>query len=423
MGNNVYEEEISLVDIIRFFLRNKSVIFGFTVIFLFIGIIFSLLQKKVYTAEAGILIVSRKQEITFEPKIQDKDYIEDEILEQRKKTITEIIKTPFILTDILLKAEQQGVIKKGKIKLNDLLDKKSKIINVKLYDSLIKVRVSLPDKYQAKFFADEIVLATVDKSLSLLVSIQKESIDKELKNVRQKYNEAVIKYNQFVNNNKILELSTKIDQLSKIYNYYKDNITEIEKHLWQAKNLKEQVESGGLTSVGEFADTLAILRFKSTIFAGSSELPLKFEIRQIDTQNVNKTNISEVVKEINSIISILEKRKKEFEEELKTKNYEQQIRQLQTELEKEKIRQKELLKNRDLLWETLTTLERKKEELNIKNGIKEEIAKVAYLSVLPERPEGGKRKIIVLVSTCLGIMIGIFYSFLKEAYDKVKTTV
>jgi hypothetical protein len=331
-----------------------------------------------------------------------------------------MIKSPVVLNEVLSKAEQEGVIKKGEIKIQDLINEKSKI-DVVTTGSIVKVRVSLPDKYQAKFFADEIVKTTVEKSSFLVEKIQKESVDEELKNVRQKYNEAVAKYQQFVNNNKILELTAEIEQLNKMYSYYKDNITEIEKYLWQAKNLKEQVETGSITSIGEFADMLAILKFKSSIFAGQSELPLKLEVSQVGTQKIDKTNIAEVVKEIESIISILEKRKKDFEEELKTKNYEQQIRQLQAELEKEKTKQKELLNNRDLLWETLISLERKKEELNVKNGIKEEIAKVAYLSILPDYPQSGNRRIIFVLFCCLGLFLGIIISVLKEAYDKIKS--
>jgi hypothetical protein len=420
MVNNEYEEEISLADIIKFFIRNKNIIFVCFIISLFIGIIFALLQKKVYTAEAALLIVSGKPEITFEPKIQDKEYFEANLIEDRKKTIAGFVKSSVVLAEVLSKAEQQGVIKKDELKLKDLISVGSKVIDVNTTGSVIKVKVTLPDKQQAKFFADEIVKTIVEKLSTLFTSIQKESIDEEIKNARQKYNDAVTKYNQFVNNNRILELSTKIDQLTQMYNYYKNRITEIEKYLWQTKSLKEQIEHGGVTSIGEFADMLALLKFKSSIFAGSSELPLKLEVtQQVGTQKVDKTNISEVVKEIDGIISILEKRKKEFEEELQTKNYEEQIRQLQAELEKENVRQKELVKNRDLLWETLVSLERKKEELVIRNGVKEEITKVAYLSVLPEYPESSKRKVIVLVSCCLGILFGILLAAVKEVYVKV----
>ena len=74
-----------------------------------------------------------------------------------------------------------------------------------------------------------------------------------------------------------------------------------------------------------------------------------------------------------------------------------------------------------MLWETLISLERKKEELNIKNGIKEEIAKVAYLSILPDYPNSGNRRIIVVLFCCLGLFLGIIISVLKEAYDKIKS--
>ncbi len=421
MVNNHIEEEISLVDLIKFFLKNRNTIIISVIISFIIGIIYALLIRNNYVAEAGIYVVVRKPEITFEPKIQDKDFFEEKYFEERKRTIAEIVKSPFVLNEVLSKAEQEGIIKKDEIKIQNLIDEKSKMMNVFIAGSVVKVRVKLPDKYQAKFFADEIVKTAVEKLSFLLTSIQKENVDEEIKNVRQKYNEAVAKYQQFVNNNKILELTTKIEHLNKMYSYYKNNITEIEKHLWKAKNLKEQIETGSITSVGEFADMLAILKFKSSIFAGSSELPLKLEIAEVGLQKINKTNIGEAVKEIESIISILEKRRKDFEEELKTKNYERQIRQLESELEKEKTKQKELLNNKDLLWETLTSLERKKEELNIKNGIKEEIAKVAYLSVLPEYPNGRSRKITIFISCCLGMFVGVFLSVLKEAYEKVKS--
>jgi len=46
------------------------------------------------------------------------------------------------------------------------------------------------------------------------------------------------------------------------------------------------------------------------------------------------------------------------------------------------------------------------------------------LSVLPEKPEDGKKKKIVVVAiTLLGFFIGIFFGMMKDVYPKLKSEV
>ncbi|MCX7715838.1 MAG: hypothetical protein N2Z73_00290, partial [Endomicrobia bacterium] len=264
---------------------------------------------------------------------------------------------------------------------------------------------------------------TVQKASLFITTeyIAKEDIIKKVKDARQQYNKAVIQYNNFVKNNKIMELTKQITQLKQMYEFYTSNIIAIEKNIWQAKSLKEQIQSGGISSVGEIGDALAVLKFKSSIFAGSTELPLKFEFTQQELQKIDKSNTEAVVREIDNIISILEKRKQEYQRELEIRNYEKQIQQLETELEEEKNLEKNLIKDKELAWETLLALERKLQEIEIGKDMVENIfVKIGYFSELPSQPEKGKRKIITLISTFIGVGVGIFVALGKEMYLKLR---
>lgn len=413
-------DEITIVDVLKFFIRHQSTILFTTIIFFIFGIIYIILKPKTYIAESGLLIIDTKPEVSFEPKIQIKDLSEYlQSFDSKKKTVSELIKSPIVLNDVLNKAFEQGLIEEKSLRQQKALYSKIEIFQT---GNVLKIQVKMSKPQQAKFFADEIAKITVEKSKFLVVNnISQDILKQKLEAAKQEYENSFKKYNYFLQNNKILELTTKITQLQKMYNYYKDNLIQIEQNIWKARNLKEQLQSGSITNVGELADSLALLKFKSSIFSEESELPLKLEINQYNNTKLDKDS---VVKEIDSIISILEERKKDFEEQLNSQNYEKQIQKLQSELEKEKKREKDLIKDRDLNWESLVALERKIKEIEISDGIVENVlVKIAYLSELPKSPDNGKEKIIVLVSTVFGLFSGILIGGFQEIYKIMKGNV
>ncbi len=423
MNNVNFEEkeEITVVDILKFLIKNSPTILIMTTSFFILGILYAVLKPKTYVGESGLLIVDTKPEVSLEPKIQMKELTEYlKNLENKKQGISELIKSPMILNEVINEALKQGIIKEEELKRYKISLKKK--IEISQAGNIVKIKVRISDPQQAKFFADEIAKKIVEKSSFFVTdNISIEVLKQKLIESRREYENSVRRYNEFLKNNKILDLTKKIDQLQEMYDYYKNNIVEIEKNIWQAKNLKEQLKSGGITNIGELADSLALLKFKSSIFSRGSDLPLKLEINQSNNVKLDKIDVDSVVKEIDTIISILEERKKEFEEELSSKNYEKQIQQLRSELDKEKNREKDLIKDKDLNWESVVTLERKIKEVEISNGIAENIlVKIAYLSDLPDAPENGKGKLIVLVFTILGVFLGILISGFREIYIKIK---
>lgn len=417
------EKDISIIDIIKFLIKNKKIILLSTLIFFFLGIIVALLQKRTYTAEAAIMLLGIKPIVNLEPKIQIKELGDSffQQFEERKKTVVEFLKSPFVISEVIQKLQNKGLIKPKEFTAKDFLSSE-KILIVEPKGEIIKIKVRLADKNLAKNFADEIVLTVVDKIVSFTsYSFSKDLLENKLETTRKEYQKAQQRYNFFIQNNRIMEIEKKISQLKDMYNYYITNITNIEKVIWDAKGLKEQIQKSEASSVGEFANALALLKFKSSVFI-KGELPLlNIEVKESNKDILKFQDTKSAVKEIDEIIKILENQKEEYEKKLKEEKYEQQIQQLQKELEKEKNKEKELIKDKELLWESILTLERKQKELDITNGMSESIPiKIAYLSELPEKPDDGKRKLTVILFTFIGITLGIIVGLLKEAIILVK---
>lgn len=410
------EKDIDILDIIRFLIRNRKIIVSTTLVSFFLGVIFALLQKKTYTVEAAIMVLGIKPIVNLEPKIQIKDLGDNffQQYEERKKTVVELLNSPFIISEVIEKLQQKGLIKSGEFTVKDFTARKTLTVETK--GEIIKVKVKLSNKNLAKSFADEMVQTVTEKMYSLTTyHISRETLTNKLQETKKEYQKAQQRYNYFVQNNRIMEIEKKINQLKEIYSYYIANITNIEKIIWDAKGLKEQIQKSEVSSVGEFANALALLKFKSSVFIKGESPLLNIEVKESSKDMLRFQDTKSAVKEIDGIIEILERQKNNYEQKLKEEKYEQQIQELQKELEKEKDKEKELLKDKELLWESILTLERKQKELDIVNGISENIpVKIAYLSNLPEKPDDGKRKLIVGLYTLIGFSLGVGIGLLKE---------
>jgi uncharacterized protein involved in exopolysaccharide biosynthesis len=169
-----YEEEISLVDILKFFIRHKVVIISSTLLFFIVSMglnltVFNKETSKNYLAESALIVLGTKSDINIDQKmgvlgVKELADVYPQRIEDRKKTIVELIKSPLIISSVIQKVKDSDFDKKAIINysIEDFVSPKSKIIEVKQVGEIIKVTVRLNDKNLAKFFADEIVKHTVD---------------------------------------------------------------------------------------------------------------------------------------------------------------------------------------------------------------------------------------------------------------------
>ncbi len=189
-----YDEEINLVDILKFFFRHKNLIIFFTLFFLIASIVLNLTifnkeTYKYYLAESALIVLGTKPDIMIEQKlgvlgVKELADVYPPRIEDRKKTIVELIKSPLIISSVLNKIKNSDFDKKATkdYTIEDFVSPKSKIIEVKQIGEIIKLRVRLTDRNLAKFFADEIVKETVDFSRrELYFDLPKEQQEKLVK--------------------------------------------------------------------------------------------------------------------------------------------------------------------------------------------------------------------------------------------------
>ncbi len=184
------DEEISLLDIFKFFIKYKTLILVVTIITFLIGFFLSTKRQKFsYTAESGIAIVWPKFEVLLESKIFIKD-IGDILFQQfenRKRSVQELLVSETVLTPIIEKAESDGLIKKGELTYLDFIKKDAKIIEVISSGEIIKFRVTMIKPELSKLFAQEIAKNAVEK----IQEVMSKNDDLATKMFKQKENFSV----------------------------------------------------------------------------------------------------------------------------------------------------------------------------------------------------------------------------------------
>ncbi len=168
---NNMDDEINLVDILKFFLKNFKTISIFTFLFLLIAVILFFRispPKAYYTAESAIIVLGTKSDVSIAKKEELFDVIKSLAdiypprLEDRKRTVTAIVKSPLIISLVLEQAKELLKKKNLKITLENFISEKSDLLRIQQIGEIIKINIKFSDKELAKFFADEIAKITVE---------------------------------------------------------------------------------------------------------------------------------------------------------------------------------------------------------------------------------------------------------------------
>ena len=413
------EDEIDLLEMMRFFLRNYKLILSVTVIVTVVtGAILSF-KHGVYKAGSALLLSGVRTEVLFEPRIQTKDDFEKArgSFDVRRKTIEVILTNDSIVKELVKQLSGSFINEKNNI------DSLKNCLKLSFEGEIFKLDVISDTAEKAKELSDKWTQLGADKINELFSdNLNHVNIVTKIGETKNVYNRTNKDYSNYVLNNQVLKISKELDNLRNMYSYYKESIISIEKLVWQAKAIQQQVEGSSDVGVSNLSNQLALLKFKATVFAGGTELPLKFDISSQAGNNLQVTQSDKklIIEDLANLIKLFENRKKEFIQILEKDNYEQRIQELENKLNSENNKKAELEKNKTLAWDTLTTLERKKEEMSISKGIQNNVfVKIAYFSELPEKPEPLGRLIVLLLTFIISLIAGIFVSFLKEIVSKI----
>ena len=101
--------------------------------------------------------------------------------------------------------------------------------------------------------------------------------------------------------------------------------------------------------------------------------------------------------------------------------YSQEVLQFQEQLEREQAKKRELTQTRDLTWEAYQTLTRKEVEVRIAAQVMDTEIRFAVPAVEPKWPVAPKKKLNISIAGVLGLMVGVFGTFVLEYFSSGRT--
>jgi uncharacterized protein involved in exopolysaccharide biosynthesis len=248
----------------------------------------------------------------------------------------------------------------------------------------------------------------------------------------------------FIQNNQIDTLSKQLEEswtlFTEISNdrawqitYYNNRVQKMQMLITQAEALKDQLERGNRSGAGDLGDALAVLDARSSSL-GITNTVATMDLQLTDFSALLDTNANYVA-DLNAIIEQAKVEKAKAEANLQSLTdavlqKEQSgpvieiaatIRDLNTQLEKEKARQLELTNDRDLSLKAYQTLLQKETEIKSSPQVSN-VVTVTSQAIPPQKPTPRGTVRNVLIGGVLGFIIGVLGVLLVEWWRSAETT-
>jgi len=375
------EEEISLRKYIDVLLRHWKLIVSITVLAVFAAGLMSFLTPPVYEARAAVLITK------FAPEYQAS---EGGASSQREALIA-LVKSSAIATQII---EQMGdELEPGEKRAEAMLGK----VQVGQKGDLIEITVKSTDPRKAADIANAWgeVYENYVNSLYSGISQSLEELETQADAAKQEYNERQKAWEDFVEDNRIAELSQQVSD---------------KELLCKARSLREQIKAGSSSPASAAANSLTLMLLQVREF---TSLPAE---SRISLDAFSNANVS--LADINAWVSTLETRSGSTPEQ-SVKELRQEILQLQSELELETAKQRELERLRDRARGSYESLDNSAAQIEVAIQLKDAVVRVADVASVPQSPVAPRRVTNIGIALVLGLVVGVFGAFGAEYF---KTT-
>jgi uncharacterized protein involved in exopolysaccharide biosynthesis len=443
---SIYEDEIDLRPYILALIRTwwRIALIAFLAALVALG--FSLLQSKEYVSTATILLTRSRASLN---------------LAEQFPTITENIYDASSRMDALLSlAKSDAIASETLLLIGDKLPEdnrklesiKSKIAVSNKGDSIwISASAENPELAAeiANAWAGQTVL-TLNRAYSGDQPLA--AIQSRLTAANQDYENAQSALEAFIQNNRITLLEKKIDEatnsLSEAINdrawqisYYYNRKQSMQDLKVKAEALKQQLSSGNRSSAGSIGDAIALLNMHSNAFGlgetsnaralwlsetsdkavpdNASRMTYNLQLTELssldDTASSYADDLDPIIQQADAEISKADKALSDSYQDLFQGASSDlvdaigvQIQQLETQLESEQARQRELTSARDLTWEAYQALVQKQTEIENTPQTNSQVT-LASQAIPPQKPtpRGALRN--TLVAGVLGGFLGVFW--------------
>ena len=375
------EEEIDLRKYIGVLRRRWKLIVSITVLAVFVAGLVSFLMPPVYEARAAVLITK------FAPEYQ----ASDGGASSQREALIALVKSSAIATQVI---EQMGdELEPGEKRAEAMLDK----VQVKQKGDLIEITIKSTDPRKAADIANAWgeVYENYVNSLYSGISQSLEELETQADAAKEEYNERQKAWEDFVEDNRIAELSQQVSDKGL---------------LCKAKSLREQIKAGSSSPASSAANSLTLMLLQVRAF---TSLPAESEISLDAFSNVHVS-----LADIDAWVSTLETRSGSTPEQ-SIKELRVEILQLQSELELETAKQRELERLRNRARESYESLDNKAAQIEVAIQLKDAVVRVADVASVPQSPTAPRRVTNIGIALVLGLVVGVFGAFGAEYF---KTT-
>lgn len=407
-----YEDEIDLREYVDVLRRRWLLVLGIPAVAVVVAAILSFfVLPPEYEATAGVVVLKARTEVEFAPNIRT-DLGQDVDIQSRREALQTLVTSRTLAAQII---EQLGDrLPADQRRVDALLDSVSSTLNGDLLT--IKVTNKDPD------LAAEIANAWVDTYTTYVnplfsdVAQRPETLAPQVQDAEQTYQDAEQTLVQFLADNQIERLQRDVNDLQQRVNKRYGDLRELDNLIDDAGALRTQLERGSASSISTtFGNSLAAVFLRARTFTVQSDAQLNTQLQLDPAAWANSPqDAASWQRELEALLSTLESRREALAQLVQDNQWEERLLSLQSDLERQRAREKELTDARDLTWDTFTSLRRKYAEVKVATEAPDLQVSTAMHAGVPEQPVGPRKLLNVVLAGALGLMVGVFGAFFLE---------
>jgi len=405
-----YEDEIDLRAYIEVLRRRWVTVLGIPAVAVLVAALLSffVLPPK-YEATAGVLLLKARTEVQFEPKIRTE--VSPDV-KARREALQALATSRAVAAQVIETLGEQ--LPPELQRVEPLLN----AVSTKLNGDLLTIRVKHTDPELAATVANtwaETYVAYVNPLFSDVAQTP-ETLRPQVEDAEKAYQAAEKALVEFLADNPIQRLQREVDDLQRRVDKQYADLRTLDLLIEDVKTLQAQLAQGVASSMPTtVGNSLAAVFLRARAFTAASGAQLQTQL-QIDPAAwaSSPQDAQRWQHELDALLGVLQARREALHQELQNGDWEQRLLALQSELERQQARQKELTEQRDLAWDTFTSLRRKYTEVKVATEAPDLQVSIAMHADVPQKPVSPRKALNVALAGALGLMAGVFGAFFME---------
>ncbi len=405
-----YDDEIDLREYFDVLRRRWLMVIGIPVVAVVVAALLSFfVLPPVYEATAGVVILKARTDVQFTSKIRT-ELSED--VKSRREALQTLATSRAVAAQVIERLGDK--LPEGQRRVDVLLGS----VSSKLNGDLLTIQVKNEDPQLAATLANTWAATYVMYVNPLFSDVAQtpETLASQVKDAGTNYQAAEQALVQFLADNQIQRLQREVDDLQKRIDKQYADLRTLDNLIDDVESLQAQLAQGvASTMPTSLGNSLAAVFLRARAFTTSSGAQLNTQL-QLDPAawTTSPQDAAKWQHELDALLSTLTSRRQALNQTVQSTDWEQQLLTLQSELEHQQARQKELTDSRDVAWDTYTSLRRKYAEVKVATEAPDLQVSIAMHADAPEKPIGPRKALNVALAGALGLMVGVFGAFFLE---------